>query len=54
MFQVTKRNREEINSLLKKKRELIKNNPEYYGSWTPSKMKDYINYKNFLLEWLIK
>ena len=33
---------------LKRKRDLIKNNPEYYWSGAPSGKKDYINYKRFL------
>lgn len=40
--------REEYQELLRKKRETIKNAPEYYGTGAPSSKKDYIYYKKLL------
>lgn len=48
MFEKTKHSKEEIKELLQRKRELIKNNPDYYWNWPVSKNKDYIWYKNFI------
>ena len=45
---------EEYKIKLEKKLELIKNNPEYYWKWEPSKNKDYIYYKKMLQEKLKK
>ena len=42
------RTKEEIQELLKNKRELIKANPEYYGTLPPSQCNDYKRYKRFL------
>lgn len=41
--------KEEIQELLKNKREAIKRSPEYYGIWSPSNNPDYMYYKKLLL-----
>lgn len=38
----------DIKELLKIRREYIKENPEYYWDWPPSKKLDYIAYKKQL------
>lgn len=41
--------KEEIQELLKNKREAIRRSPEYYGNGSPSKNPDYLYYKKMLL-----
>lgn len=41
--------KEEIQELLKNKREAIRRSPEYYGNGPPSKNPDYLYYKKMLL-----
>lgn len=50
MGEIVKRQRskEEIQELLKQKRELIKKYPEYYWPWPASQCNDYKRYKRFL------